>query len=226
MLKEEEYLLTNQEILGGLKAALDRGQSLKQAMMSFYQAGYKKEEIEDAARAYLYLQKGNSEAQILKKNHLNESSKKEINKDEKEYNIKAGYASEEKDNKNKEVKKGLFGIKKKENVKPGYASEEKDNKNKEVKKGLFGIKKKDEKQFSGIDKTKAPSSMEKKEPEEKKKIVQKISSYESQKNEGEKLKSKALTTVLVVILVVLIIILGLIFLFKAEIVNFINGLFG
>ena len=41
----------NEEILGGLKAALARGESLKKAMMSFYSAGYKKEDIEAAARA-------------------------------------------------------------------------------------------------------------------------------------------------------------------------------
>lgn len=43
--------MPNEEILGGLKAALARGESLKQAMMSFYNAGYKKEEIEESARA-------------------------------------------------------------------------------------------------------------------------------------------------------------------------------
>jgi len=41
----------NDEIFGGLKSALDRGESLKRAMMTFYNAGYKKEEIEEAARA-------------------------------------------------------------------------------------------------------------------------------------------------------------------------------
>ncbi len=40
----------NEEILGGLKLALSKGESLKQAMMSFYNAGYKREEIEEAAR--------------------------------------------------------------------------------------------------------------------------------------------------------------------------------
>jgi uncharacterized membrane protein len=40
----------NQGILGGLKLALSKGESLKQAMMSFYNAGYKREEIEEAAR--------------------------------------------------------------------------------------------------------------------------------------------------------------------------------
>jgi hypothetical protein len=38
--------MVNQEILGGLISALERGESLKKAMMSMYSAGYKKEEIE------------------------------------------------------------------------------------------------------------------------------------------------------------------------------------
>ncbi|MBA7668268.1 hypothetical protein ES703_76378 [subsurface metagenome] len=41
----------NEEILEGLKVALSKGESFRDAMMSFYNAGYKKEEIEDAARA-------------------------------------------------------------------------------------------------------------------------------------------------------------------------------
>ncbi len=39
------------DILGGLKLALSRGDSLQNAMQSFYNSGYKKEEIEEAARA-------------------------------------------------------------------------------------------------------------------------------------------------------------------------------
>ncbi len=38
------------DIIGGIKIALSRGQSLQDAMQSFYNAGYKKEEIMDAAR--------------------------------------------------------------------------------------------------------------------------------------------------------------------------------
>jgi len=41
----------NEDIFGGLKSALERGDSLKKAMITFYNAGYKKEEIEEAARA-------------------------------------------------------------------------------------------------------------------------------------------------------------------------------
>jgi hypothetical protein len=46
-------MVINQEILGGLKSALERGESLKRAMMTFYNSGYKKEEIEEVARMLL-----------------------------------------------------------------------------------------------------------------------------------------------------------------------------
>ena len=42
--------MVNEEILGGLKASVERGESLGQAMQSFYNSGYKREEIEEAAR--------------------------------------------------------------------------------------------------------------------------------------------------------------------------------
>lgn len=45
--------MVNEEIVGGLKNALDRGSSLKQAMMSFFNAGYTKKEIEEAAATLL-----------------------------------------------------------------------------------------------------------------------------------------------------------------------------
>ena len=43
--------MVNEGIFEGLKLALSKGESLKQAMMSFYNAGYKKGDIEEAARA-------------------------------------------------------------------------------------------------------------------------------------------------------------------------------
>jgi len=42
--------MAKQELVEGIKYALSRGESLKGAMMSFYTAGYPKEEIEKAAR--------------------------------------------------------------------------------------------------------------------------------------------------------------------------------
>lgn len=43
--------MSNEDIVGGLKSALERGESFQRAMMSFYSAGYKKEDIEWAARS-------------------------------------------------------------------------------------------------------------------------------------------------------------------------------
>jgi len=43
--------MVNRDIVEGLRNALSRGNTLEQAMMSFFNAGYKKEEIEEAARA-------------------------------------------------------------------------------------------------------------------------------------------------------------------------------
>lgn len=59
-MKEGDFLLSNQEILGGLKAAIARGGTLKDAMMTFYQAGYDKPDIEEAARAYMSQQSGHA----------------------------------------------------------------------------------------------------------------------------------------------------------------------
>jgi len=42
--------MTSEEIVEGLKSGLAKGESLREAMMSFYNAGYKKEDIEQAAR--------------------------------------------------------------------------------------------------------------------------------------------------------------------------------
>ena len=50
----------NEDIIGGLKSALTRGYSLEEAMFSFFNAGYKKEDIEEAART-LQLQTQNKE---------------------------------------------------------------------------------------------------------------------------------------------------------------------
>ncbi|VVB83960.1 Uncharacterised protein [uncultured archaeon] len=43
--------MINEEILGGLKSALERGEPLKKAMITMLNSGYQREEIEEAARA-------------------------------------------------------------------------------------------------------------------------------------------------------------------------------
>lgn len=42
--------MPNEEIVEGIKVALSRGETLQKAMMSFYNAGYAKQDIEEAAR--------------------------------------------------------------------------------------------------------------------------------------------------------------------------------
>jgi len=49
--------MVNEEIVGGLVSALSRGESLQRAMMTFYNAGYPKEEIEGAAKV-IYSKEG------------------------------------------------------------------------------------------------------------------------------------------------------------------------
>lgn len=43
--------MVRQDILGGLRVALSKGEPLQSAMQSFYNSGYKKEDIEEAAQA-------------------------------------------------------------------------------------------------------------------------------------------------------------------------------
>jgi hypothetical protein len=43
--------MVNNDILGGLKSALTRGYTLEEAMLSFFNAGYKREDIQEAAKA-------------------------------------------------------------------------------------------------------------------------------------------------------------------------------
>jgi tetrahydromethanopterin S-methyltransferase subunit A len=83
MIKEEQYLLTSQEILGGLRSAIERGELLKEAMMTFYRAGYDKNEIEEAARVYLEMNK-DVEKNPLKKSPEEKEKKGEVKKEEKE----------------------------------------------------------------------------------------------------------------------------------------------
>jgi hypothetical protein len=43
--------MTNEDIVGGLRQALSKGDSLEKAMTSFFNAGYAKEDIENAANS-------------------------------------------------------------------------------------------------------------------------------------------------------------------------------
>jgi len=44
--------MVNEDILGGIEIAVSQGESFESAMMGFYNAGYSKEDIEWAAKAF------------------------------------------------------------------------------------------------------------------------------------------------------------------------------
>ena len=76
--KESKEISFNDDIVGGLKAAIERGEELKEAMMTFYNAGYSKKEIEEAARVYVTEKKQRQEGMSATK------SKYDSKKDQKE----------------------------------------------------------------------------------------------------------------------------------------------
>ncbi len=92
--------MVNNEILGGLRHALNRGESLEKAMISFYNAGYKKEEIEEAAR--FIQQEGVSTSPSVKEANL---IQKQIN-----FQPKVSSYGQEEFNKPNPVKKAAKGL--------------------------------------------------------------------------------------------------------------------
>lgn len=171
MEKESDYLLSNQEILGGLNSAIKRGESLKDAMMTFYQAGYDKTEIEEAARALLNQQK-NMPAVVKKPQEI----KKEKPKEKKE--------------------------------KP------------EEKKEYKPVNK----QPSAPEKKAQPLPVSPAPAKGSGTVPKHVSAYGNKKKAQEKPKNKMVTIILIFALLILLGVLAAVFLFKEDLVNFINGL--
>jgi hypothetical protein len=62
--------MVNKDIFGGIKSAISKGYSLQSGMQSFYNAGYKKEEIYEAARKWqklMYVKEQQKKQQIPEK---------------------------------------------------------------------------------------------------------------------------------------------------------------
>lgn len=164
MVDNKKILNANQEILGGIRSAILRGETLRDAMMTFYSAGYKKEEIEDAARAYVAL-RNSGEAPA-------EKPQKKFEEEKKEGEIVKGKTEE---------KKGFAPV-----------------------KNVFGV------------------ASEAKKP----KVVQRESNYKIPDTKKSSPSGKIATIILITILVLLLGVLAAVFLFKEELVNFFNSMFG
>jgi hypothetical protein len=171
--------MVNEEILGGLKSALERGQSLQKAMMSLYNSGYKKEEIEEAAR-------------------------------------------------------NLMEFKPESQLQPPIKTVPKTGKVKPAPQILAApIKPRAFPELHTMQVPQQPPTQLAKptQPQENKQLpIQKVSSYESPKPK-EKIKGKGrskertIILVLIILLILLMAVLGLIFLFKQQLIDFLSSFF-
>lgn len=194
-----EIIMVNEEILGGLKSALSRGETLKQAMMSFYNSGYKKEEIEEAARI---VQRENIVIKKPMQKKIVPTSKKPLKTKPKKTTQKVSAYGEQ-------MKAQLKSSEKiKKNLDDAI------NKLQQVKKETQPIQ---PKQNQKKEKQKRPLKTKSLKPVKSKKV----SNYEKE----PKPKGKLMVFLLIFFLLFLIAVLAAVFLFREELVNFFTNLF-
>lgn len=70
--------MPNQQILEGLKFALQRGESLNEAMLTFFNAGYPRHEIEESARALQFQIHESQQAQIKNKSSVSNPTQSSV----------------------------------------------------------------------------------------------------------------------------------------------------
>ncbi len=220
--------MLNEEIIGGLVSALSRGQSLESAMMTFYNAGYNKEDIEDSAKE-VYKQVG------PQKMGVNGSLQDTLD----QISIKAGVpvtkdkpeekpAEPPKNTPPEKIVLQTPSEKKPQDTPPLEKKEEKPTPavvSPPIDKSYQNqadITNKIEEAIKGLRPVNIPSKIEivhKNVDEKSPKVVQHVSDYSSQKT-----ISKSVTYVLIGILIVLLIALGAVFLFKDDLIKLFNDL--
>jgi hypothetical protein len=223
--------MANEEIMGGLISALSRGESLENAMMTFYNAGYKKEEIEDSAKE-VYNQLG---PQLM-------GIKSSLQQTLDEIASKAGVSTnkDKSDEKQGEQSKNMqdkLVLQTSGQKKPGEAIDQtkEEDKSKQNVSGYVStaekiyqnpndISSKIEEAIKGLRPVNIPSRIEivhKNVDGNPPTVVQNVSDYSKA---GPKPVSKALTSVLIGILILLLLALGAVFLFKDELIDLFNKL--
>lgn len=80
-IKEDNFLIENQDLIGAIESSLMRGETLKDAMVALHNAGYEKAKIEEAARSYIELSK-NSDKNKFSHLAITSSSVSDIKKEE------------------------------------------------------------------------------------------------------------------------------------------------
>ena len=178
----------NNDILGGIKAAIERGEEIKDAMMTFYNAGYSKREIEEAARNYV-MEKRARESGGIETKKIPDKLKKQGQEQEKGKKLTKG-------DKQKEI------LTQKLNPSDSVGSA-----------GQSPNKQEKSRPAAGTNLKKAGFSNQ-------------VTSKYGEKPILKKKMFEPITIVLVLLLFLLVIILGAVFLFKTELVEFFNKLFG
>jgi hypothetical protein len=219
--------MVNDEIVGGLVSALSRGDHLQKGMMSFYNAGYNKEEIEDAARE-VYRQIG-PEAMGVKEGTLQQTfdevaakagvPKKDTSKDAKNpltSKIEIQRATPKKEpeinNLNQENKSSQYVS--------GYGQPQYSGTYKDAEKITDEI----EKAIKGLKGINIPSRIEivnKNVDLKTPTVVQKVSDYSGG---PPKPAGKVITYILIFILILLLGALAAVFFFKEELIRLFNNL--
>jgi len=209
--------MVNEEIVGGLMSALSRGEPLQKAMMTFYNSGYKKEEIEDAAKfvhSQIGAQAGSgagslqdafksiaSKVGLVKKNPIKALPKQNADENSSQENIF--------DNK--------FNVNK-ENFPQKVSNYGNANQNAEQ------IAKKIDRAIRDLKQINLPSKIEivtKNADSKGSTNVQKVSDYQES---PPKQVSKVITYILVFLLIFLLGILATVFFFKDELIKIFNNL--
>jgi len=183
---EEESYPFNDDILGGIKAAIERGEELKEAMITFYNAGYSKKEIEEAARQYLL-----------------EKKRKELI-DEATMQTPVTFKENKRKNAWEILQKGKEGEFKPIEVNQGKETRE-----------ILG---------SNLIKTTIKKSAKK--PLQQSKPAKQVISKYGEDGKKKKHSIEPITIILLLLLFFLVLVLASVFLFREELVNFFNNLFG
>lgn len=178
--------MANKEILNGLKLALSRGESLRNAMISFQNAGYPREEIEESARALQ--QESVNLGQQPKQTQTMAPEKKSF------------FSRIFRKKQNNQMPSGRFQKKIKQQESSANINEKNKQDKIQPKVQNQGLKQQHQVQ----------------KPKQAKKQGQMVSNYEKPE---ENPKRKFLIITLIAILVILLVLLGVVFLFKDQLLS-------
>ncbi|MFH1503501.1 MAG: hypothetical protein ABIE36_02500 [Candidatus Diapherotrites archaeon] len=221
--------MINEAIFHGLIAALARGESLQGAMLTFYNAGYGKQEIEDAARE-LHKQTGGQAEKMINPKKISERDKiiyQQIKKQESKPVPQDFTGAKQTSNKQKiqskrELRRDsrmLNKQNKRDQLKPVQII----SKYGEADKTANELKKKIEQAISSLKGIKMPSKVEVIHQQAEKKppiIIQEISGYGA----PPKQINKSVTLLLIFILILLFGALAAVFFFKEQLIEIFNKL--